>query len=298
MAQDSGNLSCLAALAILAVFLAPTCLFAQVGTSPNKPWGKALSPGELAEEVAQRPMSAQSIHGLSQEKRSDSQEPLVSFSKGRLTIAAEDRPLQSVLDEVSRATGVTFLVPDNRAKDRLISLRFQDLPIDEGLRLLLKDQDAFFFYGVGREGPASLRTVWVYARGAGKALEPLSPQSSGNTQDVEAMLGGFDPPVEQKENQIKTAVMQALTEEKDDEMRTRILYKTLNQGIELSEDFLSSLVRSDPSPNVRLLALDGLSRIPDMVQGIAEQALNDSDQSVRSRAQEILEELHSNQPPR
>lgn len=219
--------------------------------------------------------------------------PRVVIRDGRVTVTGQNMPLASLLDEISRRADVALVRGDDGA-DELVSIDFQDLAIDEALRRLLVNRDAFFFYGGGKDRPAALRVVWIYAAGRGRGLAPVPPEAWASTKELEERLHDDDPEtraaaietlVERRRGQSRLAVLQAL-KDGDERVRTRALYAALAGEIELSGDILLEAF-SDQSANVRFLALGALAEHPDFA-AIARRALQDPNAHVRARAEEML----------
>jgi hypothetical protein len=188
----------------------------------------------------------------------------------------------------------------------------QYLPLDEGLRYILKDQDAFFFYGGEGDASASLRAVWVYPKGRGRDIAPTPAETWASTVELERKLADPDPEtraravealVERDRGEALDVVLQAL-EKEDDGVRNRILYKALNTGVEIPSDFLTQLVLTDPVPEVRYMALTALAHAPNMVANDLNKVLTiavrlmttDPSPEVRNEAQAILDHLMDTQP--
>ncbi len=223
----------------------------------------------------------------------------VTFKDGRLSINAQNRSLERVVDQITQKAGIAVILGDGLGKQP-INLSFQNLPLDEGLRQILKDYDAFFFYGVGKEGPASLSAIWVYPRGRGRGLEPVPPEKWASTAELEKLLADPDPQVrlravhtliDRKGNNAEDMVLGAL-KDADGQVRAEALYTALRKGVELPADSLINLALGDPSPDVRVLALDAIARGPD-ARPIAVGALNDPNPHVQDKAREIIEALDS-----
>jgi hypothetical protein len=209
-----------------------------------------------------------------------------------------------LIDQISTQAGVPIVISEE-AGSQLVSANFQNLPLDEGLRQLLKKQDAFFFYGVDEQEPSSLKVIWVYPKGQGRGMAPVPPEKWASTKDVEAMLGDKDPKargraietlVERKGEAALEALLKSL-QDSNDEVRARALYGAVKAGVQVPDGVLSTLAVNDPSPDVRLLALQGLSTGPD-ARVAAEHAIDDPSEPVRTQAQEILTRLdeESKQP--
>lgn len=223
----------------------------------------------------------------------------ITVTDGRLSVQVQNRPLDPILEEISRAGKVAILRPPSMG-GQLVSVQFRDLPLDEGLRQLLRDQDAFFFYEAQGKAPASLRAVWVYPKGQGRRLQPVPPEAWASTTELEGDLADPDPRaraqavgalVERKGDRARDAVLQAL-QDPDDQVRTRALYEALGADVQLPLDALIDLALRDPSPDVRFLALEALANGPE-ARTIAEAALSDPSPHLRSKASEILRGLEA-----
>jgi len=277
-----GPFGCLLLLVIGGLLGSVPFALAQVG---NRPPAISPAPGKSA---------------ASPEKRTD-QQALVAVRNGRLTVQVQGRPvaLAWVLDQISRQAKVAFVLSAGLEAEQ-VSIGFKELPLDEGLRQLLADQDAFLFYGVEKKGPASLRAVWAYPRGQGRGLAPVPPDAWASTGELEGRLGDSDPAVraqslegliERKRGQALDAVMQGLGDW-DEQVRTQALYGAVNAGVTIPPETLAQVALGDPSPNVRFLALEALGGDPN-AGAIAQQALNDPSPHVQLKAQEILRQLEA-----
>lgn len=118
--------------------------------------------------------------------------------------------------------------------------------------------------------------------------EHVARQNLGTSSRV------MQPQAEQRTDMAPDAVRQALREQPDDQLRTKVLYETLRSGAELPADFLTELALYDRSPEVRFLALQALTPRSEVeashrqVEAVARLALNDPSPHVRTKAQEIL----------
>ena len=236
--------------------------------------------------------------------KAEEQRPIIAVKGERLTVQVQDRPLDWVLEQVSRESRVA-IVRAAGVGDERVSLQLRDVPLDEALRQILTDLDAFFFYGVERDEPASLSVVWVYPKGQGRGFAPVSPEEWASTQEMRKQATADPDPaaraqaveilVERKGGQSLDVVVEALRD-RDDQVRTQALYAALSAGIEVPPHALAQMALSDPSPNVRFLALEGLAADPNVgtainVGTIATQALSDPSPHVQIKAREILDRL-------
>jgi len=227
--------------------------------------------------------------------------PILTVQEGRLTVQVQNRPLDWVLDEISRQGRVAIAKPAGGSSER-VSVHLRDVALDEGLRQILKDYDAFFFYSADKKGPASLRAVWVYPKGQARGFAPVPPEAWASTRELRneaetnpdpaARARAIEALVERRGDQAADVVMGAL-QDGDDDVRTRTLYGALGAGVAIPPDLLAHLALADSSPNVRFLALQALATDPKAkasvdVAGVATQALNDPSPHVQIKAREIL----------
>jgi HEAT repeats len=227
---------------------------------------------------------------------------IITVTEGHLSVQVQNRSLKAILAEVSRKSGVPIIVGEG-IKDQRVSPHFLDLPLGQGLLVLLQELDSFFFYGVQEQSPASLRAVWVYPKGQGRRIVPVGPEVWASTDEMRQRLRDPDPTeraqavevlMERQGKRAFDASLQAL-EDDDEKVRYRALYQAQKSGVALPSDVLLQLVQSDRSPVVRFLALDTIANAPgadpEHVREIAESALNDPHEAVREHASEILETL-------
>ncbi len=280
--------------------------------SPNRLPEQPLDvPGKKSQEEASflRPSSSLLQEPVSGEKPAE-QESLITVVDGRLSVQVQNRSLQWVLEQIAQQSGV-FISAKYIGGER-ISVQLQDLPLDQGLQHLLRDQDAFFFYGAeaGGYGDASLKAVWVYAKGKGRRILPVPAEEWASTRELAQGLTDPDPDervraieglIERTGKHALDTVAQSLRDP-DEKVRYRVLHKALAAGLALSTDSLQELARYDSSPVVRFLALNALAEKPGVdrqnVRAIAELALNDPSQPIQEQAQEILDQLETaSRPP-
>ncbi len=224
---------------------------------------------------------------------------VATFKDGRLTVMAQGLSLERVLDTISREARVAILAAEG-VGGQPVSAAFQDVPLEEGLRRILKDYDAFFFYGAERDAPASLRAVWVYLRGQGRGWAPVPPKQWASTKELAEILGDPDPQVrahaygaliQRNRGHALDLVLNALRDG-DERVRANSLFYALRSGIELPAATLEQLALNDASPNVRFLGLEALTNHDNPnLRVIAERALNDPDPNVQGKAREILGRL-------
>jgi HEAT repeat protein len=217
----------------------------------------------------------------------------IRSKEGRLSVDVQGRTLEWVLGQISRAANVAF-VTDETLPETTVSVQFGDVPLDEGLRRILKDQDSFFFYEAQGNAPSALRVVWVYPKGQGRSIQPVPPERWASTRDLEKLLTDPDADarsraveslIERQGEKARAVVLRAL---KDDSarVRTQALYGAFSSGLELPADVLAEAL-DDPSSDVRFLALEAIAGRPEAAP-LARRALGDASPHVRERAREIV----------
>jgi hypothetical protein len=221
----------------------------------------------------------------------------ISFDNGRLTAVVRNSSLRRALEEVGAQAHFTVIFGE-MADEKLESLELENVPLDEGLRYFLSDHDSFFYYNATSDAPASLRTLWVYSKGAASALRPVPPEAWASSTELIASLSQADPEsralayealISRPDGASREAVIEALkgAREKDEGVRQRIFTTAMTRGMAVPPEVLGDLVRLDQSEQIRWLALDALSEDPS-AEDIAHVALADSSEVVRNRAKEIL----------
>jgi hypothetical protein len=254
-----------------------------------------------AQDVNQQSVSTSASQAGPPLRRQVRAQSTITFRDALLTVNILNQPLSWVAEEIISKTKVA-LVLANGLETRRVSLSFQNLSLEEGLRRLLKDEDAFYFYRAKQGAPSALSVVWAYPRGKGQGLAPTPPETWASTKEVEGMLSDPDPEVRsraiesliQREGPKARNAVLSLLKDPDNSVRIQALHHSAEAGVELPADYLSTLALSDASPDVRFLALENLgNNNPGAVEAIAEKARNDPDIRVQMKAQEILQELHS-----
>jgi len=221
-----------------------------------------------------------------------------TLKEGRLTGKVQDRPLGWVLDQLQLSTPVHILVDDLVGGER-VWVEFENVPLDEAFRQVLKNYDTFFQYSKEKDSEASLKAVWVYPAGQGTGLQPVPKEKWASTKELEEDAASKDPEVriraltvliERKGARSRDLVLGVLNDDQDVKVRTRTLYSAIGADVDLPRDMLINMLLSDPSDNIRFLALTALPEGPEL-EPVIQRALTDQSPHVRSRAQDILGRL-------
>lgn len=222
----------------------------------------------------------------------------ISFADGRMSANFKNVPLEKLGDELSHKAGVAVVFMDSSASQK-VSATFRKLPLDEGLRRILSDQDVFYFYSSDGNKASALRAVWIYPKGKARGVAPVPPDQWGSNKDVAAQLVSSNPAARgqaaetliQRKGDAATDVLLRALDDKDAQVRVRALYASMQSGVEVPTAVLDKLVQ-DNSADVRFLALRALadSNSPD-ARSIAEQLSSDSSEAVRNEARDVISRL-------
>jgi hypothetical protein len=229
--------------------------------------------------------------------------PEVLAAAGRLSLRVVNRPLQNVVHEIGRQSGVAIAMGEGMPNPSIV-MEFRELPLEEGLRRLFQDYDAFFFYSGTDGSPGRLTTVWVYPPGEGQKLAPIpSLQESlrnewaQDVDDPDALRRALAIATlaERHGNGAAEAVKTGLVDF-DERVRVEALQAALNTPVDVPLETLRELVQHDPSAVVRSIAVAGLanraeqgSMAPEIVWELLEIAQKDADSVVSELATRIAE---------
>ena len=221
----------------------------------------------------------------------------MTITDGALTLTADRQSLHTVLGLISSRTRIPIVVSDSLT-DARVSIALRAVPLEDGLRRLLSAYDAFYLFSANDgNAPASIQTIWVFARGEGHDLEPVPPTVWGDTKDLEARLDDADPGV--RSETIETLIerlgerglptVQRGLLDPDEGVRLATLSAAGNAGIEIPASDLHTVVLTDQSQSVRAAALEELAGRPE-AEAIARTLRDDVDPEIRTRARQILGE--------
>ena len=207
----------------------------------------------------------------------------------RLTVRVTDAPLHAVLRTLERQSGIRIPVDPTMAER--ISVAFEDLALEEGVRRLVGSRPAVFVYEAAEGGAPRLVEVLLYGAGrsrlqeAASAPAPTEPAEAGPTlADGEADVG---------------ALLEVLKRDPDPDAREDAL-AALQHVEAVPAGPLAETALRDSDPMIRRKALkvlgehDGVD--PRTKAAVGRAARGDPDEEVREAAGELLERLAEEQP--
>lgn len=197
-----------------------------------------------------------------------------------------------MLDAIAQQSGMTIVTMADLPATK-VSIQLHDVPLDQGLRTLLGEWDVFVFYAAiqGTKLP-SIHTAWIYPKGQGQELMPASAkralaehqaryrcEQKGPGSVLEHSVENENP---------EESLLHGLTDP-NDEVRYRRLEKALNSGTYLPDEAWHELLKTDPSEQVRALALRALTEeaAREDIRSVAEEALADPSAAIRERAESL-----------
>jgi HEAT repeats len=212
----------------------------------------------------------------------DSRRPEVAIHAGVLTVQAHGVPLAEVLAAIGQRAG--FEVTVRGAVDARVSVVLAEVPLEEGLRQLLRGRSFAFLYDRARAHPAAkLVEVRVYALEK-TAAQPEPGRAAASTSKPSAMSGDANhhapviSPFDPLEARLEFARIEA------------------RRGKPTSPEDLITLLLEDEHAQVRGLAASALGRLKEPAAGDAlVDALTDRDGRVRRRAVRALGEARGQQ---
>ena len=237
------------------------------------------------------------------QETANSSSVLTVTQDGLLTLNARREPLGQLLGEFGRRAKLSIIVDDDIANNR-ISIQLQKVPLIDGLAEILSAYDAFYLYSADRSAPAVISTVWVYARGAGRDVEPVPASRWASSRELAERLNDQDEAVrarsyeallERQGGDGLDTVLKALTDTSP-QVREIGLSAAVDAEIEVPSSELMRLIQADPSPSVRFLAVEAAEQGSDAAF-IAEIAQRDDNEHVRAYAAQVLRRLETKKGP-
>jgi hypothetical protein len=238
--------------------------------------------------------------------------PVIRFSNNLLTVKLKDAPLEKVLTEIAGQAGIQIIFYG--LLEGLVSADFTDLPLDEGLRRLIRDFDHIFIYGGDkkRDSEPEVKKVLVYSKKGTKPNEAsrtslIGPQKRPAQGPPAVSQEFLVKALEDKDSEVRQEAVDRLAESKDEKAiihLTKVLLNDKDADVRESaaealgdigdERAVAPLVQAlkDKDAGVRESAVDALARIGgEQAIGPLMDALKDEDEDVREAAADALKKL-------
>ncbi len=241
----------------------------------------------------------------------------VKLKNGQISVKLKNAPLEKVLKEIMSQSGAKIWLNDSI--DTTITIEFQNLPIEEGVRKIIKNKNYAFVFAPNESKDGKLSIISSYksqettAKGKNeffkkpvqKPLQPavkkdkpkkerrsfeelvkeaLENPDADKREDAIIALG------ETKDTKAIEVISKALTNDSSEDVRLSCIDALLEIGDKSVVDIVSVALK-DKEPWVRESAVEALGELGgEAAIELIKNALNDDDGSVRELAKEILEE--------
>ena len=199
----------------------------------------------------------------------------VEFQNERLSVHAEEVPLQEILGEIGEKSGINFILRDEKAAANLITLDLKDLAPARALEAILRGLNFAYFYSGAR-----LAQVIVLPKGVGitgpRGIAPgLRGQVPGQRNPPPKAPAIQKTPAQIKEESRVTSKLDAIDDLED-------------KNDPKSNSALADMF-SDPSGEVKEAALQALAdKEGTNVTQLIQRGLNDRDPEFRIEVLEVL----------
>jgi len=229
-----------------------------------------------------------------------------------LTLKLKDAPLEKVLTEIAHQAGIQITVYG--PMEGYLSAEFSEVPVEKGLRRLMRDFNYVFIYGAEKrkKGDPPIRELIIYAKEGGgphKRISPrvIAPQEQPSLGPKQASLEGLVKALGDKDPEVREEAVYSLAEMRDERViayLAEVLRNDKDEDVRESaaealgdlrdKRAVAPLVEAlrDKDPGVRESVVDALGEIggEEVVSPLMD-ALRDGDEDVREAAADALEEI-------
>jgi hypothetical protein len=224
---------------------------------------------------------------------------------GLMSVDLQRKPLNLVLEEVGRQSGITFIIPAF-VEEVLVSEQFQGLSLAEGIRRLLKGYNYLLEYesspmqsAGGKDSPTmSVRVLESKVldseeiRAIAKTQPRRKPHEAGT--GPEDRITQLRTLAEQKDQAQLMSSLSNFVHDPEQQVREVVLEILRNMEDDAPVELMVEIGLRDPSPELRTAALASLvERQGEAALESLERAMEDSDPNVREQASEWIEQLRT-----
>ena len=201
-------------------------------------------------------------------------QPQIHAADGRLTVAVRDVSVRALVEAIAQETGL--ILEEHQSLDGKITVRFQGLPIAEGLARILGDRSYMLVYGVGASPErGDTARVPVRLRFLARPIAGGPPAAPGAVSTTE-----------------RAALFETLETYSDPWDKQDTIDALVETGDAAVAQRLGRAALADPDVDVRLAAVEALEVLggPTAVE-MLELALHDREIAIREEAVGALEEI-------
>jgi hypothetical protein len=181
----------------------------------------------------------------------------IDFKEGLLSVSIKNQPFKMVMDEVSRKTGRRIVIKDET--DDKLTANFDYLPLEAGLRRLLKRKNYVFLYSTDQTNRDSVLTQVLVFSGSG-SMKVTGTDADINGESAEKKKASAKKLQELDKNAIDELVKIIPIDAKELRMKMQEVTESI-QMIEVSaevhralEDALQEFRLSEENPTQKAFA--------------------------------------------
>ena len=204
--------------------------------------------------------------------------------------------LGALLDEIERQAAVSFVVPES-IRGETVSNRFENLPLVEGIRLLLEGRSYLIDHAPPQSNGHSLSLTIRLLESSGSSRKSGASTGAANNDLDEQAAQRAEKLIDLADEADLDRVMPALREAVSDPHS--VVREAALEIIDAMDDeeapaqLVAEIALRDASPELRMEALEVMTSLAkvqgDLVQDTLRKALNDSSSEVREMASDLIE---------
>jgi hypothetical protein len=217
-----------------------------------------------------------------------------------LDVDVQKVPLGEVFSEIERQSAVRFEVADS-VYDQVVSERFSDLPLVQGIRRLLIGRDYMIDHTppTSSQGPVSMIVrVLGDSRAASRVPRPAPPPGEDpdeaawqRAQQLRELASDADA------STMTVAVERAIRDPYDTVRETALELVEAMEEEQAPARLVAEVALHDANPQLRIAALDVLDFLSDVHRDVVFEtlmlALNDPDEDVQELARDLFDALEA-----
>ncbi len=212
---------------------------------------------------------------------------VVRFANDRLTVKVQAASLEVLIEEIARQSGIAVILPAS-LKDR-VSVRFRELPLEEGLRRLLRHHSFVLEYAplTGHARGSNLlrpSTLWVLPGGASAHAMQRLPAEDSSADDARIDIGVWQAALNSDEPNDRLEAIVALEESEHPDAVPSLESALQDDHEDVQEAAIAALAEIGGDAAVHALAV----ALVDEIASIREQAVDALQQIGGHAAVEVL----------
>ncbi len=221
---------------------------------------------------------------------------LISLDQETLSAKLNGAPLMRVLAEIGKRTDIEVYVVD-KMQAQPIWADFKDLPLEEGIRRLLRGQSYTITHSPDIPHSHHITSISVLEQaanpGAAPSIDPAPTEEDQESEDAIAQkIDDLWQIVDQDPTQAKESLKKAIRDSSL-EVRETALEVMSSMDHPFVGELLARVALKDSEPEMRIEALNLLADYnqEDILRDTLMKSIEDRDQDVREIAEHLLETL-------